>query len=59
MFEEARNALREMNLSEELILMKIGGYRNYNSSEENIFQVSPEWTSNPINLTESLNFFKI
>jgi hypothetical protein len=37
MFEEARNALREMNLSEELILMKIGGYRNYNSSEENIF----------------------
>ena len=59
MFDEARNALKEMNLSEDLILMKIGGYRNYNSSEENIFQVSPEWTSNPTNLTEFLNSFKI
>ncbi len=29
MFEEARNALKEMNLSEDLVLMKIAGYRNY------------------------------
>jgi hypothetical protein len=31
MFKEARNALKEMGISEDLILMKIGGYRNYNS----------------------------
>ena len=36
MFVEARNALREMNLSEDLMLMKIAGYRNYSSLEENI-----------------------
>jgi len=37
MFEEARKALREMNLSEDLILMKIAGYRNYSSLEEELF----------------------
>jgi hypothetical protein len=36
MFEEARNELRKMELSEDLILMKIAGYRNYSSLEENI-----------------------
>ena len=33
MFEEARNKLKELNLSEDLVLMKIAGYRNYNSLE--------------------------
>jgi hypothetical protein len=37
MFDEARNALRDMNLSEDLVLMKIAGYRNYNSPQEEIF----------------------
>ena len=59
MFVEARNALREMNLCEDLMLMKIAGYRNYNSLEENILQVSPEWTSDPSSLTKYLNNFKI
>lgn len=59
MFVEARNALREMNLSEDLMLMKIAGYRNYSSLEENILQVSPEWTSDPSSLTKYLNNFKI
>ncbi len=36
MFEEARHALKEMDLSEDLILMKIAGYRNYSSLEENL-----------------------
>ena len=37
MFDEARNALRDMGLSEDLVLMKIAGYRNYNSPQEEIF----------------------
>jgi hypothetical protein len=37
MFEEARKALKENDLSEDLILMKIAGYRNYNSSEKELF----------------------
>jgi len=37
MFEEARKALRDMKLSEDLILMKIAGYRNYSSLEEKLF----------------------
>jgi len=37
MFVEARKKLKEMNLNEDLILMKIAGYRNYNSLEENLF----------------------
>lgn len=55
MFDEARLALKSMSLDEDLILMKIGGYRNYNSAEKEIFQVSPEWTSDPTNLAEFLN----
>ncbi len=31
MFYEARKALKVMDVDEDLILMKIGGYRNYNS----------------------------
>lgn len=33
MFDEAKSTLKSMNLDEDLILMKIGGYRNYNSVE--------------------------
>ncbi len=55
MFEEARKALKENDLSEDLILMKIAGYRNYNSSEKELFQASPEWTSNPNSLSGFLN----
>ncbi len=33
MFEEARNALKEMNLSENLLLIKIAGYRHYHNLE--------------------------
>ena len=55
MFEEARKALKEMGLSEDLILMKIAGYRNYSSLEKQLLQASPEWTSNPNSLTSFLN----
>ena len=58
-FNEARNALKQSELSEDLILINVGGYRNYNSGEEKILEVSPEWTSNPPVLTEFLNFLKI
>ena len=37
MFEEARNSLKEMDLGDDLIQMRIGCYRNYNSIEEEIF----------------------
>ena len=57
-FNEARNALKDSELSEDLILIKVGGYRNYNSVEEKIIEVSPEWTSNPPFLTEFLNSLK-
>ena len=55
MFEEARKALKEMDLSEDLVLMKIAGYRNYSSLEKLLLQASPEWTSNPNSLTSFLN----
>jgi hypothetical protein len=42
-------------LNEDLILMKIAGYRNYSSLEEKLLQAYPEWTSNPNNLTNFLN----
>ncbi len=42
-------------MDEELILMKIAGYRNYSSLEDKILQAYPEWTSNPNNLTNFLN----
>jgi hypothetical protein len=42
-------------MNEDLILMKIAGYRNYSSLEEKILQAYPEWTSNPNNLTNFLN----
>ena len=46
-------------MSEELVLMKIGGYRNYNSSEENIFEAQSQYTSNPIEIAEYLNSLNI
>ena len=58
-FNEARNALKDSELSEDLILIKVGGYRNYDSGEEKILEVSPEWTSNPPVLTEFLNSLEI
>jgi hypothetical protein len=56
-FNEARNTLKDSELSEDLILIKVGGYRNYDSGEK-ILEVSPEWTSNPQFLTEFLNSLK-
>jgi hypothetical protein len=41
-------------LSEDLILMKVAGYRNYSSLDQKLFQASPEWTSNTKNLTSFL-----
>ena len=55
MFEEARKSLKERNLSEDLIQMKIGGYRNYSSLKDKLFQVSPGWTSNFLTLRNFLN----
>ena len=57
-FNEARNTLKDSELSEDLILIKVGGYRCYNSGEEKILEVSPEWTSNTPVLTEFLNSLK-
>jgi hypothetical protein len=45
MFEEARKALKDNGLSEDLILMKIAGYRNYSSLKDKLLEVSPGWTS--------------
>ena len=59
MFEEARKALKEMDVSEDLILMKIGGYRNYNSPIEEIFEVSREWSNDPISIVNFLNSLEI
>ena len=56
-FNEARNTLKDSELSEDLILIKVGGYRNYDSGEKTL-EVSPEWTSNPPFLTEFLNSLK-
>jgi hypothetical protein len=42
---ELKKSLVENNLSEDLILMKIAGYRNYGSLHK-LYQSSPEWTSN-------------
>jgi hypothetical protein len=45
MFEGARKALKDNGLSEDLILMKIAGYRNYSSLKDKLLEVSPGWTS--------------
>ncbi len=37
MFEQAKKVLKKLGLSEDLFLMKIGGYRNYSSPEEKLF----------------------
>lgn len=37
MINEARAELKKKNLSEDIILIKIGGYRNYSSLEEKLF----------------------
>jgi hypothetical protein len=55
MFKEARKALKPNDLSEDLILMKIGGYRNYGSPINEIFEVSPEWSSDPNAIADFLS----
>lgn len=55
MIEEARAELKKKHLSEDLILIKIGGYRNYLSFEEQLFQVSPDWEHDPQKLTKFLD----
>jgi hypothetical protein len=37
MIEEARAELKKHHLNDEIILIKIGGYRNYSSLEEKLF----------------------
>jgi hypothetical protein len=55
MFEKARESLRSMNLSEDLILMKIACYRNYSSMKDKLLEVSPGWTSNLLTIRGFLN----
>ena len=38
MFEGARKALKDNGLSEDLILMKIAGYRNYSSLKDKLLE---------------------
>lgn len=44
-----------MNLSEDLILMKIACYRNYSSMKDKLLEVSPGWTSNLLTIRGFLN----
>jgi uncharacterized protein YegL len=54
MIQETKQELVKNKLSEDLILMKVAGYRNYSSLDQKLFQASPEWTSNTKNLTNFL-----
>ena len=54
MIQETRLELKKNKLDEDIILMKIAGYRNYSSLEQKLFQASPEWTSDTKNLTAFL-----
>ena len=54
MIQETKRELVKNQLDEDLILMKIAGYRNYNSLEQKLLQASPDWTSNTKNLTSFL-----
>jgi hypothetical protein len=55
MFEEARKSLKASKLNEDLILMKIAGYRNYSSLQEKLLESSPGWTSNVLTIRSFLN----
>ncbi len=44
--KELKRQLKKNNLDEDLIMIKIAGYRNYSSLEPKIYQASPGWTSN-------------
>jgi hypothetical protein len=35
--------------------MKVAGYRNYNSLEEDILTAPPNWSSNPKEISEFIN----
>ena len=55
MFQGARQELKNQNLSEDLVVMKVAGYRNYNSLEEGILTAPPNWSSNPKEISEFIN----
>jgi hypothetical protein len=55
MFEEARKSLKASKLNEDLILMKIAGYRNYSSLQKKLLEASPGWTSNVLTIRSFLN----
>lgn len=54
MIYETQKELKKNGLAEDLILMKIAGYRNYSSLEPKLFEASPEWTHNTNKLTSFL-----
>ena len=54
MILETKRELVKNKLDEDIILMKIAGYRNYSSLEQKLFQASPEWTSDTKNLISFL-----
>ena len=45
---------KKNGLADDLILMKIAGYRNYSSLDSKLFEASPEWTHNTNKLTTFL-----
>ncbi len=54
MIQETKQELIKNKLDEDIILMKIAGYRNYSSLEEKLFQAFPEWSCDTKNLTAFL-----
>ena len=55
MFQGAREELKKQKLSEDLVVMKVAGYRNYNSLEEGILSAPSNWSSNSNEISEYIN----
>ena len=57
MFEQAHEILKLNGLRDDCFSVQFVAYRNYNSSEANLLQVSP-WTTKPLELKKFLNCVK-
>ena len=53
MFDRVLTILKEKNIPENCFLMQFAVYRNYNSNENELLEVS-SWEANPINLKNFL-----
>ena len=55
MFQGAKEELKKQKLSEDLVVMKVAGYRNYNSLEDGILSAPSNWSSNSNEISEYIN----